>query len=257
MEEDEKKRDFELTEDEQKKRFVFLVKKAQNILAWAKRKKELTSEAKKALSYLRRIIKERAEIIQEGNGNIKIRKKKKEDEKDKIMSMSDPEARMMGKKKNDINPSYKGHIAMNKIGIITYTNVTLATVHDGHHAFTLVGDLKNRGFIVPGVVGDNHYGDMEFRQAMADQNTQVIAPYRKNQVMNSCLTVDIMIEAWAYNHTSEYKDHMRIRSHTEPKQGEMKNFHGMKRANFRGLERVRIQNYMSAIVTNCKKAYGS
>ena len=52
---------------------------------------------------------------------------------------------------------------------------------------------------------------------------------------------------------NEYKDHYRIRAHIEPKQGEMKNLHGMRRAKFRGLERVKIQNYMSAIVTNCKK----
>ena len=71
--------------------------------------------------------------------------------------------------------------------------------------------------------------------------------------MNSCMTEEVMIEAWAYNHTQEYKEHMKIRAHIEPKQGEMKNIHGMKRAKFRGLGKVKIQNYMSAIVTNCKK----
>ena len=65
--------------------------------------------------------------------------------------------------------------------------------------------------------------------------------------MNSCLTNDIMIEAWAYNHTPEYKEHIRIRAYTEPKQGEMKNLHGMRRAKFRGLQKIRVQNYMSAI----------
>ncbi len=47
--------------------------------------------------------------------------------------------------------------------------------------------------------------------------------------MNSCLTKDIMIEAWAYNRTGEYKMHKKIRSQTEPKQGEMKNLHGNKK----------------------------
>lgn len=245
-EEDLKKRDFELSEEEQKKRFVFLVKKAQEILAYAKTQ-ELSKEAKKSISLLKRIVKERAEITDED-----IRKKESVEEKDKIMSVSDSDARMMGKKENDVAPSYKSLISMNKNGIITYADVTLATVYDGHHAYTIIGDLKSRGFNVPVAAGDTHFGDMALRESMKSEGTQIVAPYRKNQSMNSCLTEDIMIEAWAYNHTPEYKDHMRIRAHTEPKQGEMKNLHGMKRARFRKLERIRVQNYMSAIVTNCK-----
>lgn len=246
VEEDSKKRDFELSEEEQKKRFVFLVQKAQEILAFGKNN-GLSQEAVKALAFLRRIVKERAEITGD-----EIRKKESDEEKDKIISASDQDARMMGKKENDIAPSYKAHVAMNKNGFITYAGATIATVYDGHHGYTIIHDLKSRGFTVPAGVGDTHYGDIDFRRAMALEGTQVIAPYRKNQAMNSCLTEDVMIEAWAYNHTGEYKEHRRIRSHIEPKQGEMKNLHGMKRARFRGLEKVLIQNYMSAIVTNCK-----
>lgn len=247
IEEDTKKRDFELSEEELKKRFVFLIKKAQSILAYAKKKKDLSSKAQKSIDVLARIVKERTEIKDK-----EIRKKETAEEKDKIMSISDSDARMMGKKENEIAPSYKSHISMNKKGVITYTDVTLATVYDGHHAYTIVGDLKSRGFNVPAAVGDTHFGDMMLRESMKIEGTQIVAPYRKNQSMNSCLTEDIMIEAWAYNHTPEYKEHMRIRAHTEPKQGEMKNLHGMKRARFRKLERIRVQNYMSAIVTNCK-----
>lgn len=245
--EDSKKRDFELSEEEQKKRFVFLIKKTQNILAYAKKEKSLSAKAQKTIAILARMVRERAEII-----DSEIRKKETEEEKDKIMSVSDTDARMMGKKENEIAPSYKSHISMTDKGFITYTDATLATVYDGHHAYTIVGDLKSRGFNVPLAAGDTHYGDMALREAMAYEGTQIVAPYRKNQSMNSCLTEDIMIEAWAYNHTPEYKEHMRIRAHTEPKQGEMKNLHGMKRARFRKLERVRVQNYISAIVTNCK-----
>lgn len=247
IEEDAKKRDFELSEDELKKRFVFLVRKAQDILAYAK-KHEVAKEAKKSLALLARIIKERSEII-----DTEVRKKDSDEEKDKIVNTSDQDARFMGKKENDIHPRYKSHVSMNEGGFITYTNVTLATVYDGHQGYDAVHDLKSRGFTVPISVGDNHYGDIEFRKNMSKEGTQVVAPYRKKQAMNSCLTDDIMIEAWAYNHTPEYKEHRRIRSHIEPKQGEMKNLHGMKRAKFRGLQKVMIQNYMSAIVTNCKR----
>ena len=246
IDDDMKKRDFELSEEEQKKRFVFLVRKAQEILRYAK-KHQLTQEAKKSIAALKKIVKERAEIIDD-----EVRKKGSDEEKDKIVNISDPDARMMGKSERDIHPSYKSHVSMNKKGFITYTATTIATVYDGHHAYTAVGDLKSRGFTVPQCVGDTHYGDINFREKMSLEGTQVIAPYRKNQAMNSCLTENVMIEAWAYNHTDEYNEHRRIRSRIEPKQGEMKNLHGMKRAKFRGLEKVAIQNYMSAIVTNCK-----
>lgn len=237
-----------ISDDEQKKRFVFLVKKAQEIFALTKNM-EQSPELKKAVELLRRIVKERAEIT----GNNEIRKKSADEEKDKIVNISDPDARMMGKSEYRIAPSYKSHVTMNENGYITSTDVTLATIYDGHHAFNMLHELKKNGFQVLDAVGDTHYGDIQLRKDMSNENTRIIAPYRKSQIMNSCLTNDIMIEAWAYNHTEEYKHHRKIRAHIEPKQGEMKNLHSMKRARFRGLEKVKIQNYMSALVTNCKK----
>jgi transposase len=248
IDEDAKKRDFELSEEEQKNRFIFLIKKAQDILAYAKKKKDLSKDAKQSILNLARIVKERAEISDDA-----IRKKESAEEKDKIISAADTDARMMGKKEGDINPSYKSHVAMTSNRFITYTDASLATMYDGHHGYKAICDLKSRGFNVPMAVGDTHYGDIAFREDMQLQNTRVVAPYRSNQAMNSCLTNDIMIEAWAYNHTDEYKVHRKVRAYIEPKQGEMKNLHGMKRARFRGLQKIRIQNYMSAIVTNCKR----
>lgn len=249
VKEDAKKRDFELSEEEQKTRFVFLVRKAQHVLALARKQKGLSEDGMKAVALLGRIVRERAELV----GEEEVRKKSSDEEKDKIISVSDVDARMMGKKENDVVPSYKSHVAMNKKGFITYTDVSLATVYDGHHAYTLIGDLKSRGFSVPVGVGDTHYGDIALREDMGLQGTLMVAPYRESQVLNSCLTNDVMIKVWEYNHTKEYFEHRRFRSHIEPKQGEMKNLHGMKRAKFRGLEKVRVQNFMSAIVTNCKK----
>lgn len=247
IEQEQKKRDFELSEEQQKQRFVFLVKKAQTLLSSAKKKTNLPP-VEKSLSVLQRIVKERAEINDQ-----EVRKKETGEEKDKIVNTSDIDARMMTKNNQNIVPRYKSFVSMNKIGFITATDVTLATVYDGHHTPILIHDLKNRGYTVPQCVGDTHFGDIELRKSMMLENTQMIAPYRKNQVINSCCTEEIMIEAWSYNHTQEYKEHLRIRAHIEPKQGEMKNFHGMKRARFRGLEKMKIQNYLSAIVTNCKK----
>lgn len=247
MEQDLKKRDFELSEEQQKQRFVFLVRKAQALLSSAKKKINLP-QAEKSLSILQRIVKERAEINDQ-----EVRRKEAAEEKDKIVNISDIDARMMGKESRDIVPRYKSFVTMNTAGFITATDVAIATVYDGHHTPFLIHDLKSRGYTVPQCVGDTHFGDIELRKSMMLENTQMIAPYRKNQIINSCFTEEVMIEAWNYNHTEEYKEHRRIRSHIEPKQGEMKNLHGMKRARFRGVEKLKIQNYLSAIVTNCKK----
>jgi transposase len=252
MNEDRKIRDFDLSEEQQKKRFVFLVKKAQDIIASASKRKKLSEDVKKRIYILSRIVKERAKIESE-----EIIKKESKEEKDKIMSVSDTDARMMGKKNKPIAPTYKSHVFMNQKRFITYTEVTRSTIYDGHHAEVGIHDLKSRGFTVPIGVGDTHYGAMDFREKMEGEGTLIVAPYKDNQAMNSCLTKDIMIEAWAYNHTVEYKEHMKIRAHVEPKQGEMINFHGMKRAILRGIDNVRIQNYMSAIATNCKRLVAS
>ena len=248
VERDAKRKDFELSDDEQKTRFVFLVQKAQALLDTLGLAQDLEKEVKDARDILAKIIKERSETSESST----IRKKENKEEKGKIVNVSDTDARMMGKS-DDVHPSYKSHVSMNPARFITYTDVTLATAYDGHNAVHAVHELKEEGFKVPAVVGDTHFGDILFRESMGGEGTQVIAPYRKNQVLNSCLTENVMIEAWAYNHTEEYRQHRKKRAQIEPKQGEMKNLHGMKRAKFRGLERVRIQNFLSAIVTNCKQ----
>lgn len=63
----------------------------------------------------------------------------------------------------------------------------------------------------------------------------------------------IQQEAREYNATEDYKEDMKIRAHIEPKNAEMKRFHGLKRAIYWGLERVNIQAIYTAIVVNLKR----
>jgi transposase len=63
----------------------------------------------------------------------------------------------------------------------------------------------------------------------------------------------VQLEAKEYNTTEDYKEDMKMRSHIEPKQAEMKRFHGLERANYRGLVRVGIQAIYTAIVVNLKR----
>ena len=62
----------------------------------------------------------------------------------------------------------------------------------------------------------------------------------------------IQEEAREYNTTEDYKYDMKMRAHIEPKQAEMKRFHGLSRAIYRGLNRVNIQAIYTAIVVNLK-----
>jgi IS5 family transposase len=64
---------------------------------------------------------------------------------------------------------------------------------------------------------------------------------------------ELVKEAKEYNKTQEFKDDMKDRAHIEPKQAEMKRFHGMARAKYWGLPKVNIQFIITAITVNLKR----
>lgn len=58
----------------------------------------------------------------------------------------------------------------------------------------------------------------------------------------------------SFNASEEYELVMkRERYKIEPRQADLKNNHGLKRARYRGLSRVRVQTYLTAIASNLKK----
>ena len=44
-----------------------------------------------------------------------------------------------------------------------------------------------------------------------------------------------------------------MRAHIEPKQGEMKRFHGLEKAKFWGIEKLNVQALLTGIVVNLKR----
>jgi transposase len=64
---------------------------------------------------------------------------------------------------------------------------------------------------------------------------------------------ELVMEAKEYNKTQDFKDDMRERAHIEPKNAEMKRFHGMARARYWGLRKVNVQFIITAIVVNVKR----
>jgi transposase len=63
----------------------------------------------------------------------------------------------------------------------------------------------------------------------------------------------IFREAKRYSKSQDYKDDMKMRAHIEPKQGEMKRFHGLNRAKFWGIEKLNVQAMLTGIVVNLKR----
>lgn len=65
--------------------------------------------------------------------------------------------------------------------------------------------------------------------------------------------LEILKDVKTYNASSEYHEDKKKRARIEPKQGEMKNRHGLKRARYRGLLKIKVQAVMTAIVVNLKR----
>lgn len=65
--------------------------------------------------------------------------------------------------------------------------------------------------------------------------------------------LELLEEVKIYNASEEYLKDRKKRARIEPKQGEMKNRHGIKRARYRGLLKIKVQAIMTAIVVNLKR----
>ena len=64
---------------------------------------------------------------------------------------------------------------------------------------------------------------------------------------------ELLKRAREYNKTDHFKEDMKQRAHIEPKQGEMKRYHGLERAKYWGLPKMNIQATISAIGVNVKR----
>jgi transposase len=76
---------------------------------------------------------------------------------------------------------------------------------------------------------------------------------QKNRTITISEHYELLKKAREYNKTDDFKEDMKQRAHIEPKQGEMKRYHGLQRAKYWGLSKVNIQATISAIVVNLKR----
>ena len=62
-----------------------------------------------------------------------------------------------------------------------------------------------------------------------------------------------LLDADAYNFTPAFKADMKLRPVIEGTHSEMKRYHGLRRARYRGLRKVALQCYLTAAVINLKR----
>lgn len=60
-------------------------------------------------------------------------------------------------------------------------------------------------------------------------------------------------EAEIYNRTEQFKEDMKLRPPIEGKLSELKRYHGLRRARYRGLRKVSLQFYFTAVAVNIKR----
>jgi len=76
---------------------------------------------------------------------------------------------------------------------------------------------------------------------------------QENRTITISEHYELLKKAREYNKTDDFKEDMKQRAHIEPKQGEMKRYHGLQRAKYWGLPKMNIQATISAIVVNVKR----
>jgi transposase len=62
-----------------------------------------------------------------------------------------------------------------------------------------------------------------------------------------------IMEAERYNCTEQFKEDMKLRPPIEGKLSELTRYHGLRRARYRGLKKVSLQCYFTAVAVNIKR----
>lgn len=140
-----------------------------------------------------------------------------------IRSAVDPDARFGWKSRTKSFLGYKEHLAMTEEEFITAVEVTPGTSDDGKQLTTLLAQTKVNGIVVEEIIADTAY------------SIRIIAEHFKEQM------------------EFELSDTFNERIKRRPIIERMKRFHGMERAKYRGLFRMRIQAYLTAFVVNVKR----
>lgn len=129
-------------------------------------------------------------------------------------------------------------------------------------AFTY--DKENKKLICPeGKVGSITYRDHQkkittFHFSMTDCQkcpNKVYCTYAKEgrRTVGISDAQEEIFEAEKYNQTEEFKTYMKLRPPIEGKLSELTRYHGLRRARYRGLRKLGLQCYFTAVAVNIKR----
>ncbi|MBI5701794.1 transposase [Candidatus Saganbacteria bacterium] len=221
---------------------------------------------KKEMELLDRILEERKDECFDEEG----KKQKKEDEKKivgKMINPSDPDASWGAKSDKKFFAGYKVESNLDhKYGIITAIEADKAGHPEEKSAAPLLEQQKENLGIVPlHFTADAKYDFGNTRtelKALGVSNLYIPLVPTKNKERGlvwdnfyfECGHLFCPAGYPAERRFEEYELVMKgERYKIEPRQADLKNNHGLKRARYRGLSRVRIQAYLAAMASNLKK----
>ena len=137
--------------------------------------------------------------------------------------------------------------------------VTAGNEDDGKQLISLLDQVEKSGTEIQEVIADTGYSRKDNLVELANQNIQARIPL--NRIIH---TGGVKQEGFQYNkdadavvcpagELSDFKERMQKRKIIEHKNAELKRFHGMNRARYYGLLRMRTQAVLTAFVVNAKR----
>ncbi len=305
------------SEEKRTKKLVEVVREARVVLQHTTAL-PATPGLRRRIALLQRILHEHIEADAHG-----VPKEKAKDQKppDLLVSPVDEDARYGMKSPKRRFIGYKTNVTETTTSrFITNMTVMRGNRRDGDTAVAAIKDQHPVGLRPPKLIGDAAYADGAYRQALAQQGTQLVAPMRPRNtrtravypksmfrydpvaqtvtcpqgvttrasyydrrkesrvfhfprttctvcpVQRHCTnaaegrrTIGIepihqdLLDAEAYNRTPAFKADMKLRPVIEGTHSEMKRYHGLRRARYRGLQKVALQCYFTAAVVNIKR----
>jgi IS5 family transposase len=190
-------------------------------------------------------------------------------EKDRIRHeqgkpLADPDATVVHKGEREVTKAdltteteevmhrgYKTHVSMDpETGMVTSIKPTLGNVADNTQMPALVKHDAEMGIPAETYAADRAYDDGELHELLEGMGKHSALKLRKFRTQkkdqNKQRWIDMLADPF-------YQAGQRVRSRIEPKFGEAKSAHRFGRCRYRGLDRFKMQSYLTFMVLNLKR----
>lgn len=146
---------------------------------------------------------------------------------------------------------YKTHLSINaETRLITSLEVTTGSAYDGHQLTGLVEQDLAQAVGGEVYAGDRGYDDGENHLYLQEKGLKSALKLKKNRTQKKDPNKEPWLKLLA---DPDYKAGLKERYKVEPKFGEAKDQHGLRRSRYIGLIRNSIQSYLTAMALNLKR----